>query len=109
MAQKLNWRDGTLSGAPVTLIDRGRLRPRNLAPTFTASSSGVLLYQAVNVKSGYNFMWLDRKGNIVGKAADSLAYNGERISPDGKRVAVALGDPKPDIWISTLLAVPARG
>ena len=105
MAQKLNWRDGTLSGAPVTLIDRVDYDPGTWHTTFTASSSGVLLYQAANVKSGYNFMWLDRKGNIVGKAADSLAYNGERISPDGKRVAVALGDPKPDIWILDL----ARG
>jgi serine/threonine protein kinase/Tol biopolymer transport system component len=105
MAQKLNWRDGTLSGAPMTLIDRVDYDPGTWHTTFTASSDGVLLYQGATVKSGYNFMWLDRKGNIVGKAADSLAYNGERISPDGKRVAVALGDPKPDIWIFDL----ARG
>ena len=99
MAQKLNWRDGSLSGAPMTLIDRVDYDPGTWHTTFAASSGGVLLYQAASVKSGYDFMWLDRKGNTVGKAAESLAYNGERISPDGKRVAVALGDPKPDIWI----------
>jgi hypothetical protein len=27
-------------------------------------------------------MWLDRKGNVVGKAADSPTHNGERILPD---------------------------
>jgi len=99
MAQKLNWKDGTLSGAPMTLIDRVDYDPGTWHTTFAASSNGVLLYQSATVKSGYNFMWLDRKGNIVGKAVDSLPYNGERISPDGKRVAIALGDPKPDIWI----------
>jgi len=99
MAQKLNWRDGTLSGAPMTLIDKVDHDAGTWHTTFTASANGMLIYQAATVKTGYDFMWLDRKGNVVGKAAESLAYIGERISPDGKRVAVALGDPKPDIWV----------
>ena len=99
MAQKLNWRDGTLSGTPMTLVDKVDHDAGTWHTTFTTSANGMLIFQAATVKTGYDFMWLDRKGNIVGKAAESLAYNGERISPDGKRVAVALGDPKPDIWI----------
>jgi serine/threonine protein kinase/Tol biopolymer transport system component len=99
MAQKLNWRDGTLSGTPMTLVDKVDYDAGTWHTTFTASDNGMLIYQAATVKTGYDFMWLDRKGNVIGKAAESLAYNGERISPDGKRVAVALGDPKPDIWI----------
>jgi serine/threonine protein kinase len=99
MAQKFNWRDGTLSGAPMTLVDKVNYDVGTWHTTFTASANGVLLYMGSSAAPGYNFMWLDRKGNVVGKAAESLEYNGERISPDGKRVAVALGDPKPDIWI----------
>jgi eukaryotic-like serine/threonine-protein kinase len=99
MAQKFNWRDGTLSGAPMTLVDKVNFDVGTWHTTFTAAANGVLLYQGSSATPGYDFMWLDRKGNVVGKAAESLEYNGERISPDGKRVAVALGDPKPDIWI----------
>ena len=105
MAQKFNWRDESLSGSPMTLVDKVNFDVGTWHTTFTAAANGVLLYLGSSATPGYNFMWLDRKGNVVGKAAESLEYNGERISPDGKRVAVALGDPKPDIWTIDL----ARG
>jgi eukaryotic-like serine/threonine-protein kinase len=105
MAQKFDWKKNSLSGPPMTLIDKIDYDVGTWRTTFTVSATGVLLYQGSTAKSGYNLMWLDRKGNVLGKVADSIAYNGERISPDGKRVALALGDPKPDIWILDL----ARG
>ncbi len=99
MAQEFDWKKASFSGAPMTLIDKVDYDAGTWRTTFSASSSGVLIYQGSTTKSGYNLVWLDRKGNVAGKVAESIPFNGERISPDGKRVALALGDPKPDIWI----------
>ena len=99
MAQKFDWKKGTLSDAPMTLIDKVDYDVGTWRTTFSVSANGILIYQTATSKSGYDLTWLDRKGNVVGKAAEAIPYNGERISPDGKRVAVAVGDPKPDIWI----------
>ncbi len=105
MAQKFDWKRGTLSGEPFSLADNVDYDGGTWHATFTASENGVLIYQGTVVRSGYDLTWVDRRGALLGKAAEAGAYNGARISPDGKRVAIALGDPKPDIWVFDL----ARG
>ncbi len=105
VAQKFDWKNGTLSGEPFTLADNLDFDSGTWHSTFTATESGVLLYQGTVAKSGYDLTWVDRRGATLGKAAEAGAYNGARLSPDGKRVAIALGDPKPDIWVFDL----ARG
>jgi serine/threonine-protein kinase len=44
-------------------------------------------------------VWVDRKGKEEPTAAPPRAYQHPRISPDGKRVALWIGDQEDDIWI----------
>ena len=98
MAQKFDWKAGTLSGDPIAIADNVGYDTGTWHTTFTVSETGVLLYQSASFKSGYDLKWVDHKGSVVGSAAVGIVYSGARISPDGKRIAVVLGDPKTEIW-----------
>jgi len=102
IAQKFDWKSATLSGEPLTVAEGVDYDGGTWHTTFTASENGVLLYQQTISKTGYDLTWIDRTGVPRGKAVEGIAYNGMRISPDGKRVALAMGDPKPDIWVLDL-------
>ena len=102
MAQKFDWKSSTLSGEAMPVADNVDFDGGTWHTTFTASESGVLLYQESLVRTGYDLTWVDRKGVPLGKAAEGVLYNGGRISPDGKRLAIAIGDPIPAIWVFDL-------
>ncbi len=62
-----------------------------------ASSNGLLLYSA----SGSNQLtWLDETGKPQGTLGEPNDYVIFRISPDGRRVAAAIGNPtRADLWL----------
>ena len=62
-----------------------------------ASSNGLLLYSA----SGSNQLtWLDPTGKPQGTLGEPNDYVIFRISPDGRRVAAAIGNPtRADLWL----------
>src|ERR1700678_1702160 len=62
-----------------------------------ASSNGLLLYSA----SGSNQLtWLDTTGKPSGTLGEPNDYVIFRISPDGRRVAAAIGNPtRADLWL----------
>ena len=72
---------------------------------FTASDNGILAYQASGAGSITQVVWLDRSGkqlDVLGPPADYLR---PRLSRDGRRVAIDVGDPQTgrfDIWIYDL-------
>jgi len=72
---------------------------------FTASDNGILAYQASGAGSMTQVVWLDRSGkqlDVLGPPADYLR---PRLSRDGRRVAIDVGDPQTgrfDIWIYDL-------
>jgi Tol biopolymer transport system component len=79
---------------------------------FTASDNGILAYQASGAGSITQVVWLDRSGkrlDVLGPPADYLR---PRLSRDGRRVAIDVGDPQTgrfDIWIYDLARrVPTR-
>jgi Tol biopolymer transport system component len=79
-----------------------------LRTTFTVSTGGVLLYEpgaTTDSGGGTDLVWLDRTGK--GGVGERAEYEGMRLSPDGKRLAVAVSvaSPNPDIWVLD----PVRG
>jgi eukaryotic-like serine/threonine-protein kinase len=48
-------------------------------------------------------VWLDKAGKQLGTVGERAAYQGFRLSPDGQRLAVALGSPRPNIWVFDLV------
>jgi serine/threonine protein kinase len=71
---------------------------------FSASRSGILIYQASSTQIGYQLEWFDRAGRSVGKILEAAGYGyaGVSISPDGKRIAFDVFDYESrnrDIWL----------
>src|SRR5438105_4972342 len=105
MAQNFDLSNGTLSGEPTVLVDNIQYDNGTWHTAFTASDNGVLLYEPSAASAGLDLLWFDRSGKQLGAAVERGAYRGMRISPDGKRLAISVGDPTPDIWVVDL----ARG
>jgi dipeptidyl aminopeptidase/acylaminoacyl peptidase len=73
---------------------------------FSVSDTGVLAYGALgSLNNPSRLFWLDRTGKKVGTVGDPALHSAPRLSPDGKKLAVAIGDPSratTDIWIYDL-------
>ena len=100
LAQKFDPEDGKLSGDPVLVANFVEYDAGTWHTSFAASQNGILIYEPGAKTLGLDLLWVDRKGNTLGKVGDRGFYKGAgRLSPDGKRLAVAMGDPQADIWI----------
>ncbi len=79
---------------------------------FTASDNGILAYQASGAGSMTQVVWLDRSGKQLDVLGPPAEYLRPRLSRDGRRVAIDVGDPQTgrfDIWIYDLARrVPTR-
>ena len=106
MAQKFDAGSGTLSGEPQPVVNDVQYDNGTWHTTFTATDDGVLLYgPGSSGMADYGLAWTDRNGKSLGSVGDPTSYKGIRLSPDGKRLVVAVGDPLIDIWVLDL----ARG
>jgi eukaryotic-like serine/threonine-protein kinase len=106
MAQKFDPANGKVSGDPKMVANFVEYDAGTWHTTFAASQSGLLVYEPGAKTLGTDLVWLDRSGKNVGPVGERGFYKGSgQISPDGKRLAVAMGDPQADIWILDL----ARG
>jgi eukaryotic-like serine/threonine-protein kinase len=66
---------------------------------FSASHTGLLAYQIAPSQGGTQLTWFDRSGKALEQVGERSAVYWPRLSPDGRRVAVAQGDPNSDIWV----------
>ncbi len=87
-----------VTGGAVPVIEGVGQAFRGGATHLDVSSSGTLVYLA-GAGSGFSFVWVDRDGREEALAAPPRDYIFPRISPDGTRVAVDIGDLGRDIWI----------
>ena len=103
LAQKFDAGAGTLSGDPVLLANAVEYDTGTWHTSFSASDNGLLIYEPGSKVLGTDLIWMDRRGNTLGKIAERAFYKGSgRISPDGKKLAVSMGDPQADIWVLDL-------
>jgi serine/threonine-protein kinase len=81
-----------VAGERVALGESVHRRSSTQTPQFSLSSSGTLVYMppkgnGVNLR---NLVWVDREGKEEPLAAPVKAYSNPQISPDGKRIALAI-------------------
>ncbi|MFI5114327.1 MAG: hypothetical protein ACHP7J_04205, partial [Terriglobales bacterium] len=106
LAQKFDLAAGAVSGDPVPVANLVEYDLGTWHTTFTASQNGLLIYEPGSKTLGTDLFWLDRSGKTLGKVAERAFYKGSgQLSPDGKRLAISMGDPQADIWVFDL----ARG
>ncbi len=103
LAQKFDPSTGAVSGDPMLVASAVEYDSGTWHTTFAASQNGVLIYETGTKALGNDLSWLDRSGKLLGKVGERSFYKGSgRISPDGKQLAVSMGDPQADIWVFDL-------
>jgi len=107
LAQSFDPRSLNLSGEPLRVAEPlGFGSPPGYA-TFSVADSGVLAY-VLGVSPNRELVWFDRGGKQLGSVGEPGIYISPALSPDEKRVAVGVRDPRTasaDIWLVDL----ARG
>ena len=104
LAQKFDPSTGTISGDAMPVASQVEYDSGTWHATFTASQNGVLVYEPGSKTLGTDLLWLDRSGKTLNKVAERAFYKGSgKVSPDGKRLAIAMGDPQADIWVLDLV------
>lgn len=103
LAQKFDPSHGTVSGDPLTAANDVENDAGTFHTIFTVAGDGMLLYEpGTNTSGNVDLLWMDRDGKILGHAAEAGAYKGGSLSPDGKRLAVPIGDPAASVWVLDL-------
>ncbi len=70
---------------------------------FAFSRSGTLLYLwGAEALGRRQLVWMNREGREEPVGVEPRPYGSPRLSPDGRRLAVTIGDPNVDVWIYDL-------
>ena len=92
-----------VEGAPVPLLEGVLQQSLSRVAQVAHSDDGMLVYQrSRELPSQRTLVWVDRQGNEEPLWAEPQVYSGPRLSPDGRRVAVAVTEGSSDIWIYDL-------
>lgn len=104
LAQKFDPSTGVASGDPIAVANLVEYDSGTWHTTFAVSQNGTLVYEPGAKMLGTDIVWLDRSGKKLGTIGERAFYKGSgRISPDGKKLVVAMGDPQADIWVFDLV------
>jgi len=68
----------------------------------TASENGFLLYQPAMENTALKLAWFDRSGKQIEEIGEHDDYYQVRLSPDEKKLALAIGQVKHVVWIYDL-------
>jgi serine/threonine-protein kinase len=98
-------------GDPVTIVEQVLMKPTGAA-NYAVSRPGTLVYMtggAGGETALRSLVWVDRNGHEEPIKAPPRTYGPLRVSPDGKRLAVAIRDQgNSDIWIWELAGKTLR-
>jgi Tol biopolymer transport system component/predicted Ser/Thr protein kinase len=88
-----------LKGEPALVGENARVDKTVWRGTFTASDNGTLVYQPGAAANGVEMTWFDRSGKATPSGAAPDAYREVQISPDGKKLALSIGQPYASLWV----------
>jgi len=83
---------GTVTGAPVTVVEGVTALSTQGVSYFAVSDSGTLIYLSGSGQAGNQLVWADLSGNVTPIKGQGSSHLQPRLSPDGKRVAVTVGE-----------------
>jgi eukaryotic-like serine/threonine-protein kinase len=88
-----------VTGSPIPIVDSVERAMDGGAVYFAVSQTGLLVYASTGDR--HQLVWVDQRGASTPISNDRAAFRLPRLSPDGKRIAVSVGDDtrRDDIWI----------
>jgi eukaryotic-like serine/threonine-protein kinase len=99
LAQPFDPKSLKLTGEAFPIAEKVQDDPGFFNAVFSVSDQGTLAYQEAGGTTGLSELaWVDRSGKKIDVLGEPADYYEPRISPDGRRVAVGVGDPG-DVWI----------
>jgi Tol biopolymer transport system component len=101
VAQPFDTRRLEMTGDAIPVVQQVQVQGNLFRGVFSVSENGILAYQAYG-GGGSQLAWFDRNGKLLGFLGDRAPYSTPYLSPDGKRVAVIIFDPRirtRDLWI----------
>jgi serine/threonine-protein kinase len=89
----------TVTGSPFPMIDSVEQAANSGGIYFAVSATGLLVYATSGDR--HQLVWVDRGGVATAISSDREAFREPRVSPDGKRIVVAINDEtrRSDLWI----------
>ncbi|HEU5180290.1 MAG TPA: hypothetical protein VFW45_05835, partial [Candidatus Polarisedimenticolia bacterium] len=104
VAQPFDPTEGKLLGNPVPMRENVRLDGSTWKSIFSASDSGLLLYEPARAGSGNQFLkQFSRSGALLATLGGRSDYLNIQMSRDGKRVVLEAQDtPRSDLWVHDL-------
>jgi Tol biopolymer transport system component len=102
MAQPFDPAGGRFLGEPTALVDGVQFDPGVWRMVASVSDTGTMVYMRGSAVLGSELAWFDRSGQEVGARLPRDSYRDPAISPDGRKLAVSLGDPLRTVWIIDL-------
>jgi eukaryotic-like serine/threonine-protein kinase len=92
-----------LKGTPVPVVDGVMEFVGNGSAQYSFSDNGTLAYiPGANLGTQSKLVWVDRKGAEQTLGAPAHTYAWPRVSPDGTRVVVEIGESGGQLWIYEL-------
>ena len=92
-----------VTGTAVPVLEGVEESSLSGAAQYSLSATGSLVYVAGNVQSAQSgLVWVNRNGAEQPVTAPAHAYRIPRLSPDGRRVAVAIDEQETQIWLYDL-------
>jgi serine/threonine protein kinase/WD40 repeat protein len=104
MAQPFDISSATLSGEPIAIAENIHFEEGNWHGVFDCAPQGTLIYQSAAGTQGSQLAMYARDGGLK-KLGDLGQYRDLRLSRDGRKLAVVVGDPGSSLWVYDL----ARG
>src|SRR5215472_10455732 len=104
MAQRLDTRKMELEADATPIADHVNVNIGTQRSVFTVSNTGTLVYMGGGATSASQLTWYDRTGQKQEPAlVETAVYREPALSPDGKRLAVAIqSGTSQDIWVVDL-------
>jgi Tol biopolymer transport system component len=103
VAQRLDPAKGTLSGEAVQVADGVEFDDLVSSSLFSVAEGKSLVYQRGTGTGGERQVWVDGSGKVGAQVSEPGVYNESRLSPDGKKLAVPMVKPNPDLWVLDLV------
>jgi hypothetical protein len=91
-AQRFDLQRLRLEGEPVVVAQDVRFDPRFTSGAFSVSQRGLIVYQAAANQDAAELVWLDRRGQRLGRLDGPGHFGAVSISPQGDQVVLSVFD-----------------